>query len=76
MGFFKVYELNHDVIRALDLFHAEQAFDRFLAGDGCADASEALQVDQAVDLVAGCELAFYSLLVSRVRPGRFPVTPV
>ena len=35
----------------------------FFAGDGRADSSEALVVDQAVDLVAGCEFAFYALLV-------------
>ena len=41
----------------------QQALDLFLAGDGGVDVTEALEIDQAVDLIAGCEFAFDALLV-------------
>ena len=62
-GFTQVFPLRIHRYDQGNLLDPQQAFDLLLAGDRSVNVTKAFEIDQAVDLVARCELAFYSLLV-------------
>jgi hypothetical protein len=67
-GFTQVFRLRIHGYDQGNLLDPKQAFDLFLAGDGCVNIAKTFEIDQAVDLVPCGELTLYSLLVLEYAP--------